>query len=80
MIAFVELWSMLCSQKRKRSKTWKFLEETKILFIDKVSMVHPELFSTLDYLFRKSRRSSAPFGGVILIMVGDFYRVGTRRS
>jgi hypothetical protein len=57
-------------------KTWKFLKETDILVIDEISMVHPDFFTLLNYLFKKARNSTEPFGGVLLIMVGDFTQLG----
>ncbi len=56
-------------------KTWKFLLETRVLIIDEVSMIPPPLFEMLDYLFRSARGNSLPFGGVILVMFGDFLQL-----
>lgn len=53
----------------KYAKTWKFLTGTNVLIIDEISMLHPDLFNKLDYLFRKARECELPFGGVILIVV-----------
>lgn len=47
-----------------------------ILVIDEVSMMTPELFEKLDYVGRKIRRSeSTPFGGLQIVLVGDFYQL-----
>lgn len=45
------------------------------LAIDEVSMLHGELFNTLDHVFRIVRRSNEPFGGVQLILFGDFLQL-----
>lgn len=62
--------------KRKHEKTWKFLKETDVLIIDEISMVDPKFFGKIDYLMRKARNPLLPFGGTILIMVGDFQQLG----
>lgn len=72
----VTLFKQISTKKMKFNRTWKFLKNTDILVIDEISMVHPEFFTKLDYLFRKARGNSAPFGGVLLIMVGDFTQLG----
>jgi ATP-dependent DNA helicase PIF1 len=72
----VALFQKIIKYKRRYKKTFKFLEETDLLIIDEVSMLQTELFVKLDYLFRKVRKSSDPFGGVLLLMVGDFTQLG----
>jgi ATP-dependent DNA helicase PIF1 len=72
----VELYSMICKYARRYQKTWKFCRETDLLIIDEISMVDPGFFTTLDYLFRKVRNSPDPFGGVLLVLVGDFTQLG----
>lgn len=50
--------------------------QTDILVIDEVSMLTPELFETLDKIGRKIRRNEhQPFGGIQLVLVGDFYQL-----
>jgi ATP-dependent DNA helicase PIF1 len=68
----VALFRMIKNNPRKFSKTWKFLQETEILIIDEISMVTRDLFMKLNYLFKNARQNTTPFGGVILIMIGDF--------
>jgi ATP-dependent DNA helicase PIF1 len=68
----VELFRTITKNRFRYAKTWKFLMDTRVLIIDELSMVTPALFQVLDYLFRSARGSSLPFGGVILIMFGDF--------
>ena len=48
---------------------WKNLE---VLIIDEVSMLNPELFDKLEYVARRIRRNDKPFGGIQLILSGDF--------
>jgi ATP-dependent DNA helicase PIF1 len=50
--------------------------QTDILVIDEISMMTPELFEKLDYIARKIRRNEhVPFGGLQLVLVGDFYQL-----
>jgi ATP-dependent DNA helicase PIF1 len=50
--------------------------QADILVIDEVSMMTPELFEKLDAIGRKIRRNEhVPFGGLQLVLVGDFYQL-----
>lgn len=55
---------------------WKFYRErwTKLdaLVIDEISMMPPKLFEKLEALGRLIRKSIRPFGGIQLILSGDF--------
>ncbi|KXS15708.1 hypothetical protein M427DRAFT_320796 [Gonapodya prolifera JEL478] len=42
---------------------------------DLVSMVDAELFDKLEEVARKVRKSSLPFGGIQLVMTGDFFQL-----
>lgn len=57
-------------------KTRRHLTECRLLIIDEVSMVNPDFWSKWDYLFRRARNSDRPFGGVQLVLVGDFTQLG----
>jgi len=60
-------------QIKKKSYVKKRWTHTKILVIDEVSMLTPELFERLDEIGRAVRKTpSKPFGGLQLILVGDF--------
>ncbi|MBI5599885.1 MAG: helix-turn-helix domain-containing protein [Deltaproteobacteria bacterium] len=47
----------------------------KVLIIDEVSMLHPEALSMIDAICREIRRSSEPFGGIQVVLVGDFFQL-----
>ncbi|CAO3621906.1 unnamed protein product [Cunninghamella echinulata] len=49
--------------------------QTKVLIIDEISMVDGELFDKLEGLARIIRGSNAPFGGIQLIVTGDFFQL-----
>lgn len=47
----------------------------KVLIIDEVSMLSKDLFELLDGMARRARSSDLPFGGLHVIMVGDFMQL-----
>jgi len=47
----------------------------KLLIIDEVSMVSPELFSSMDLILRGFKGTDAPFGGVQVVISGDFFQL-----
>jgi len=50
----------------------------KMLIIDEISMLSPRLFEMLDCLGRKLRRKyNEPFGGIQIIILGDFFQLPT---
>jgi ATP-dependent DNA helicase PIF1 len=48
---------------------------TRILIIDEVSMLSSETLSMVDAVCREIRRSSEAFGGLQVILVGDFFQL-----
>lgn len=57
------------------SKTLKIWQEMTILVIDEISMLSSELFDKLEYIARRCKSCSKPFGGVQLILSGDFLQL-----
>lgn len=57
---------------KKTSKRWK---NTKVLIIDEISMIDGELFDKLDEIARTIRRIDEPFGGIQVIICGDFFQL-----
>ena len=49
--------------------------KVEILIIDEISMVSPELFSSMDRLLQAFKNSEKPFGGVQVIASGDFFQL-----
>ena len=47
----------------------------KLLIIDEVSMVSPELFASMDLVLRGFKGTDAPFGGVQVVISGDFFQL-----
>lgn len=48
------------------------LQALKILLIDEISMIRADKLDAIDARLRKARRSDKPFGGVQIILAGDF--------
>lgn len=73
----LDLWNRIKtpSGKSKFSKTWDFLT-CDLWYLDEISMVHPDFFLKLDFLAQKANNNSKPFGGIRLIMSGDFTQIG----
>ncbi|KAF7562686.1 hypothetical protein G7046_g1446 [Stylonectria norvegica] len=48
---------------------------TKVLILDEVSMVDGELFDKLSQIGRTIRNNGRPFGGIQLVITGDFFQL-----
>ena len=53
----------------------KRVRRAKVLIIDEVSMLPPETLSMIDAVCREIKQSSEPFGGIQIILVGDFFQL-----
>lgn len=45
------------------------------IIIDEISMVRADIFEAIDQNLRRARRANIPFGGIQIIVVGDFYQL-----
>ncbi|OTA27417.1 ATP-dependent endonuclease [Alloscardovia macacae] len=57
---------------RRKKKT---LMKTDVLVIDEVSMIHAWLLDLVDEVCRLARSNSAPFGGLQVVLSGDFFQL-----
>ena len=48
---------------------------TRVLVIDEISMVDGELFDKLEKIARILRNNGRPFGGIQLVITGDFFQL-----
>lgn len=48
---------------------------TDILIVDEISMMTPELFEKLDAVGKRVRNSTKPWGGLQLILCGDYFQL-----
>lgn len=51
------------------------LKSVDTIIIDEISMVRCDLLDLMDFILRKIRSNSNPFGGVQIIMFGDLYQL-----
>ncbi len=51
------------------------VRKTKVLIIDEISMLRAETLSMIDAVCREIKQNSEPFGGVQVILVGDFFQL-----
>lgn len=51
------------------------LRQTKVLIIDEISMLHAHRLDLVDQICRIFKGNSAPFGGMQVIMCGDFFQL-----
>lgn len=54
---------------------WKRFDKTKVLIIDEVSMLHANQLDMIDRLARAFKRNEMPFGGMQVILSGDFFQL-----
>jgi len=60
---------------KKNQKARHRWMRTKVLIIDEVSMVDGDLFDKLEEIARRLRNNGRPFGGIQLIITGDFFQL-----
>ncbi|CAG8833553.1 21955_t:CDS:1, partial [Cetraspora pellucida] len=48
---------------------------TKILIIDEISMINSDTFDFIDQIAREIRKNKKPFGGIQLVLSGDFLQL-----
>ncbi len=57
-----------------REKT-AIIKSLDVLIIDEISMVRADLLDGVDHVLRRLRRTTRPFGGVQLLMIGDLHQL-----
>lgn len=60
---------------RNRKHIRKGIEEADVLIIDEISMLHKDQFDMVNLVFQHVRNSAKAFGGVQLIVTGDFFQL-----
>jgi len=53
----------------------KKMRKLEVLIIDEISMVSPTLFSTIDEILKAFKDPFEPFGGVQVVLSGDFFQL-----
>lgn len=46
----------------------------QVLILDEISMVSAEFFAQIEQAMRKIRFSDKPFGGIQLVLCGDYFQ------
>ncbi|MFZ2522700.1 MAG: AAA family ATPase [Minisyncoccia bacterium] len=54
---------------------YKRFERTKVLVIDEVSMLHHFRLDMIEWICRQMKRNERPFGGMQIILCGDFFQL-----
>ena len=60
---------------KKNKEAKKRIIECNILVIDEISMLGATYFSALNNVFKEIRKDQRPFGGMIVIITGDFLQI-----
>lgn len=59
----------------EKSYLWKRFERAKVLVIDEVSMLHHFRLDLVDRVLRFFKRNEEPFGGLQVVLCGDFFQL-----
>ena len=51
------------------------VNRTRVLIIDEVSMLSENMLNMMDAVCREIKQNSQPFGGIQIILVGDFFQL-----
>ncbi|OAA71365.1 DNA repair and recombination protein pif1 [Cordyceps fumosorosea ARSEF 2679] len=67
--------SALVKKVRRNPKAKNRWLKTKVLIIDEISMVDGDLFDKLSQIGRTVRNNGRPWGGIQLVITGDFFQL-----
>ena len=67
--SMVDIYIEDINRNQTKKKNWT---RVKVLIIDEISMLNPEIFEKLDIIAKKIRKNNYPFGGIQVILSGDF--------
>lgn len=59
----------------EKPNVYKRWNDTQVLIIDEISMLHASLVDMLDKAGKHLRRSDKPFGGLQVVFTGDFFQL-----
>lgn len=60
---------------RRNKRVVKRWKNVKVLVLDEVSMIDGTLLDKLNEIAKQIRKKNAPFGGIQLVVTGDFYQL-----
>ncbi len=70
-----ELVARIVKRAKYNPSPYKSWTKTDVLIIDEISMMSAELFEKLNAIAKTLRKSAAPFGGLQVIALGDFFQL-----
>lgn len=70
----------VAAKARKRRDVGAWWRTLDVLVIDEVSMLDPHFFTCVDAALQEYRRNSKPFGGLQLVLSGDFLQLPPVKS
>jgi len=59
----------------ERAQVRRKIHEARVLIIDEVSMLHHFRLDLVDRVLKHIKKSEAPFGGIQIILCGDFFQL-----
>ena len=59
-------------QNAHKRRNWERIKDTDVLIIDEVSMVENQILERLNRVMKSARGEKKPFGGVQIVVTGDF--------
>ncbi len=62
-------------QLEEKKYLWKRFEKARVLIIDEISMLHGYQLDMVESICRKFKRNDNPFGGLQVILSGDFFQL-----
>ena len=63
------------SELEDKKYLWKRFEKARVLIIDEVSMLHASQLDMIEKVCRRFKRNDKPFGGLQIILSGDFFQL-----
>lgn len=60
---------------KKRATVTERMQKTHVLIIDEISMLHKKQFDLINQILQEVRNNLLPFGGVQVIVAGDFFQL-----
>lgn len=85
----IHSWSGIGIEHKKESALKKVMtyknpyeriKNTSLLVIDEISMLGAHILDIIDYVFRMVRNNPAPFGGMQMLICGDFFQLRPVKS
>lgn len=66
---------LLSTLRRKHNPRYQELKELQVLIIDEISMIDAALFEKISEYMSLIKKDPRPFGGIQVVLVGDFYQL-----